>query len=93
MQIIKEDNVPSFCAFAARNGDSSIRILSGNNSPYGAVDKMLYKTGKEALGKVNFRLAALKYWKEHYASKYPKIDFEKILNQYLKNFNEWGVRS
>lgn len=54
---------------------------------------MLYKTGKEALGKVNFRLAALKYWKEHYASKYPKIDFEKILNQYLKNFNEWGVRS
>lgn len=93
MQIIKEDNVPSFCAFAARNGDSSIRMLSGNNSSYGAVDKMLYKTEKEALGKVNFRLAALKYWKEHYASKYPKIDFEKILNQYLKNFNEWGVRA
>jgi len=88
MQIINEDNVPSFCAFAARNGDSSIRILSGNNSPYSTADKMLYKTGK-----VSFRLAALKYWKEHYTSKYPKIDFEKILNQYLKNFNEWGIRA
>ena len=51
MQIIKEDNVPSFCAFAARNGDSSVRILSGNNSPYGALTKCFIKLEKKHLEK------------------------------------------
>lgn len=92
--ILNEDNIPSFCKFVIRYGNSFVRILSGNKSPYGPQDKMLYDHGaEEPLGKASFRNKAISYWNKNYLKQYPDKKFQEALDEYLKYFNDWGIRN
>ena len=92
--LLNEDDIPSFCNFVIRNGDSITRIISGNKSNYGASDKMLYTKGVTGpLGKASFRKKATEYWNSNFAKKYPNKKFKEALEEYLKHFNDWGIRN